>query len=242
MSTNNWFAQVGPKRFGPLTFDELKRLVSNGVVTAGSFVSLDGTSWQEASRISGLGLTNSPTQAVAPAKESPSSKPDTASSSPLGSEQWYVQDSAGKQFGPVAFTELLCWAMAGNITGDCLVHPVTDSRWKRADEVFPHLSKSKVTPFVAAPTPPPPPPQPQPNPTPPFEHKSDPKKDKLGEEILAGIGILAVGVVVFWGASTIAAKVIPAVDGLLAPVGGLFFVFFIGRLIFRAIVASGRKT
>jgi hypothetical protein len=218
MSTNNWFAQVGPKRIGPLAFGELQRLASTGELSTSSFVSADGVTWQEAGRLPELKFAP-PLPAFTSAPIAPSSPAD-----------WHLQSRDGKRFGPVTKAELESWVAGGSVTSACLVWQEGWPGWKVANEVFPQFAIQKPAPVVPAASPPA---------CPAFVPSSPDKPVDGAENVLMGIGLVAIIGVVLVGGVFLVTVGIPAVHAAIGS-GGIFVIFMIGRAIVIAMSQSGK--
>lgn len=222
MSTNNWFAQIGSNRFGPLPFDELQRLASTGELSSTSFVSSDAVTWQEAGRVSELRFVpppSDPTIAFVPTPAAPSKTAD-----------WHLQSHDGQRFGPVTRPELEGWVAGGSVTSGCLIWQDGWPGWKVAHEVFPQLAIPKPAPVVPAAPPPP---------CPAFVPSSPDKPAEGAENVLMGIGLVAfIGVALVGGVFLVTVG-IPAVHAAIGS-GGIFLIFMIGRAIVIAASKSGK--
>ena len=141
MSTNHWFIRLDQEELGPLSMDELRKLVTDGIVNANTFVSQDGETWKTASKIAGL-ITTAPPVPRLPPVQAPAALPVPPRASPpppRQSDGWHVSSHDGNQYGPISKSELDNWVAQGLVTPACIVLCDEITGWQQATDVYPEL-------------------------------------------------------------------------------------------------------
>lgn len=206
-----WFVHLNGSSVGPLPVEELRSLAQRTVVNEETMVSVDGRNWQRAAHAI-PGLFASHATGTRSGNVNDYFKPG---------EQWFVNTYDGKQYGPVAYTELMSWIVGKTLTPSCLVRRESDPQWHRVGDVFgenkPMQAMAAAAPrpsyippqFPQAPSPAPT--YPQPSYTPPpssatYASPSDRAKQSNNDESTRWaitIGIVLIGVVGFFALSSV---------------------------------------
>jgi len=109
-----YYMDAAGQQIGPVSFDELRQLASNGTVQQTTLVWAEGMpEWTAASGLDGL----------------------FAGGAAGGAPEWHYMDAAGQQIGPVSFAELQRLASSGTIEPTTMVWSQGMGNWVAASTV-----------------------------------------------------------------------------------------------------------
>ncbi|MBS0201643.1 MAG: DUF4339 domain-containing protein [Planctomycetes bacterium] len=123
-----WIYRMFGQEFGPVSFEELKKLAELDSISAADEVRcVSSSTWQSASSVSELGLS----------AEQPASRheiPVAAAVSPAGTDDWYCMFH-GQELGPLAFDEIAAFVEQGQLEASDEVRLGVGGKWRRVGSI-----------------------------------------------------------------------------------------------------------
>jgi hypothetical protein len=128
---DQWYYRMFGQDFGPVSFDELKKLAELGSISSDDEVRQSSTAaWAAAGSVTALGLSTSsgPKPILATIAEAP------IQSAPSGANDWYYMFH-GQEMGPIGFEEVVAFAEQGQLESSDEVRLGTSGKWRRVGSI-----------------------------------------------------------------------------------------------------------